>query len=504
MRTISQLLLTFLLNACWQIPLIAALASFCCWLLRRSTPRYRHVLWVAALLLSFLLPAITSSRILLDGIEAATAPQQAVVIEQATVKPDDLTLLAQATTPVTTTSTIQLSRNLAASLILLYFLFLSYRAHKLARAWKTTRTIKRTAFAIEKSEAVGAIVAKCQTRIASRRVRILCSDSIPVPITIGLFQPLIILPERLLKEGNTDLLTSAIGHEFIHIARRDYVLNLIYELIYLPLSFNPAAAVLSRRIKQTRELCCDELVAQRVLDAHVYARSLVKLAGAAPPLRRLSITTTVGIADADILEVRIMSLLRKPKLDTRWKKLLLIAVSLLLTLPCIAAASFALRFDIAALAANGGQEKEAQAEKEKQERESNEIRERKEEAERRAKREFNGDEDASMIRHREEEMKTLALMQSALVRLAKISMEQAIQIATSQQPGKVLECSLNGEHWEEPGKLAKDGQVFYHVVILSDDEANPVKTHVLVNAIDGTIFKVGKELPRTMRNPEQR
>jgi uncharacterized membrane protein YkoI len=102
------------------------------------------------------------------------------------------------------------------------------------------------------------------------------------------------------------------------------------------------------------------------------------------------------------------------------------------------------------------------------------------------------------------DVKTMALMQSALVRLAKISMEQAIQIATSQQPGKVLECSLNGEHWEEPGKLAKDGQVFYHVVILSDDEANPVKTHVLVNAIDGTIFKVGKELPRTMRNPEQR
>ena len=107
MRTISQLLLTFLLNACWQIPLIAALASFCGWLLRRSAPRYRHVLWVAALFLSFLLPAITSSRILLDGIEAVTAPEQAVVIEQATVKPNDLTLLAQATTPVTTTSAIE-------------------------------------------------------------------------------------------------------------------------------------------------------------------------------------------------------------------------------------------------------------------------------------------------------------------------------------------------------------------------------------------------------------
>jgi len=503
MRTLSQLLLTFLLNACWQIPLIAALASFCGWLLRRSASRYRHILWVAALLLSFMLPAITSSRILLDAFQIATGSQQRVVIEQGTLKPDDLTSLAQATTPVATTSAIQLSRTLAISLILLYFIFLSYRSYKLARAWKATRAIKHTAFAIETSKVIGAIVAKCQTRIGSRRVRILCSDSIPVPITIGLFEPLIILPEQLLKEGNTDLLTSAIGHEFIHVARRDYVLNLIYELIYLPLSFNPAAAVLSRRIKQTRELCCDELVAERVLDAQVYARSLVKLAGAAPPLRRLSITTTVGIADADILEVRIMSLLSKPKLDTRWKKLLLIAVSLLLVVPCIAAASFALQFDIAALAASGGQEKEAQEKKEKQERESIEIRQRQEAAERRAKMEFNGDEDEALIRHREEEMKTMALMQAALLHLAKISMEQAIQIATSQQPGKVLECSLNGEHWEAPGKLAKDGQVFYHVVILSDDEANPVKTHVLVNAIDGTIFKVGKELPRTMRNPEQ-
>src|SRR5260370_23530593 len=128
------------------------------------------------------------------------------------------------------------------------------------------------------------------------------------------------------------------------------------------------------------------------------------------------------------------------------------------------------------------------------------MRECKEIAERRAKGEVNGEEDEALSRHREEEMKTMALMQSALVRLAKISMEQAIQIATSQQPGKVLECSLNGEHWEEPGKLAKDGQVFYHVVILSDDEVNPVKSHVLVNAIDGTIFKVGTELPRTMHN----
>jgi uncharacterized membrane protein YkoI len=97
-------------------------------------------------------------------------------------------------------------------------------------------------------------------------------------------------------------------------------------------------------------------------------------------------------------------------------------------------------------------------------------------------------------RKRDLEMEMRAVRQAALVRLARVTMDQAIQIATSQTPGKVLECSLNAEHWEEPGKLAKDGVVFYHVVIA--DENNPGTTHVLVNAVDGSIFKTEKEVPR--------
>src|SRR5688572_2375225 len=62
MRISSQLLLNFLLNAAWQIALIAALASFGAWLLRSSAARYRHWLWVSALLLAFLVPATTSIR----------------------------------------------------------------------------------------------------------------------------------------------------------------------------------------------------------------------------------------------------------------------------------------------------------------------------------------------------------------------------------------------------------------------------------------------------------
>src|SRR6185436_6960891 len=197
--------------------------------------------------------------------------------------------------------------------------------------------------------------------------KVLRSETLPVPVTIGLSHPVIILPEALLRDGNDELLTSAIGHEFIHVARRDYLLNFIYELLFVPISFHPAAALLRRRVRQTRELCCDELVAERIVNAEVYARSLVRLAGSAPPLRRLSVTTTVGIADADILEARIMSLLRKPNLNTRWKKLLLVAVSLLLLVPCAAAAAFAMRFDVETYAQEPQEKELTQQEKEKRE-----------------------------------------------------------------------------------------------------------------------------------------
>ena len=63
MRTSSQLLLNFLLNAAWQIALIAALASLGAWLLRSASARYRHWLWVSALCLAFVVPAVTSLRV---------------------------------------------------------------------------------------------------------------------------------------------------------------------------------------------------------------------------------------------------------------------------------------------------------------------------------------------------------------------------------------------------------------------------------------------------------
>src|SRR5262245_24861588 len=67
MRTISQLLLTFLLNACWQIALVTAVAALCARLLRWTSARYQHLFWVTALAFSFSLPVMTSAPLLVGA-----------------------------------------------------------------------------------------------------------------------------------------------------------------------------------------------------------------------------------------------------------------------------------------------------------------------------------------------------------------------------------------------------------------------------------------------------
>src|SRR5215207_1167423 len=376
MRISSQLLLTFLLNAVWQVALIAAVASFGSWLLRNSSARYRHWLWVSALCLAFLVPAVTSSRALFDSFVQTNSGAEVSWANETIPPLASETSHDLSTTQATQSSTFQLNLTLGLTLLGLFGAFVLYRIFKLVQAWRTTRSIRRGAVELEPDDRIAQIIRRCERELGarSRVVKVLCSETVPVPVTIGLLHPVIILPESLLQDGNLDLLTSAIGHEFIHVARRDYLLNLIYELLFVPISFHPAAALLRRRVKETRELCCDELVAERIVNAEVYARSLVRLASSAPPLRRLSVTTTVGIADADILEARIMSLLRKPELNTRWKKLLLVVVSLLLLVPCAAAAAFAMRFDVE----SSGQEQLTPAqEKERQTNEKLETMERR-------------------------------------------------------------------------------------------------------------------------------
>src|SRR5438067_871345 len=151
MKLSSQVLLTFLLNAVWQVAFIAALAAVGSWLLRKSVARYQHWLWVGALCLAFLVPLATSSRTLFENSVEPITPSEPSFIRQRVMPFANETPQTFQTEEyaVTSSATFQLNQTIALTLLAIYCGFLLYRIFKLVQAWQTTRTIRRHAVELE-------------------------------------------------------------------------------------------------------------------------------------------------------------------------------------------------------------------------------------------------------------------------------------------------------------------------------------------------------------------
>lgn len=92
-----------------------------------------------------------------------------------------------------------------------------------------------------------------------KQVQLLESAIIKVPVTMGVFKPMILLPVGLLAYLPADEIEAILLHELAHIKRRDYFVNLLQSLAETIFFFNPALLWLSSMIRDERENCCDDI-----------------------------------------------------------------------------------------------------------------------------------------------------------------------------------------------------------------------------------------------------
>ena len=355
METLSRLVLTFLLNALWQVPLVAGVAALGAWILRHGPARYRHALWVMALSLAVFLPVWTSRNSIQRNhravAQAGGAPPQGSVTSPPPPPASIMSLQPRA--PGGWRFADYLSRRdwpiefspwLAYGALTCYLLSVLFGGVRLYRAWRRTNELRRSAHVLPLRQWMASSVWRCQLALGLGHVPTLCSSRVDGPVVLGAYKPLIILPAGMFEESSAEDLTSTLCHEMAHIRRHDFLMNVVYEFLYLLISFHPAGALIKRRIDQTRELACDEMAAGRLLSTPAYARSLVNLAGAAAGLSRASgADYTLGVFDANILEERVMRLLdKRPRSSARLAKLILAAVLSALALVGMGATMFSL------------------------------------------------------------------------------------------------------------------------------------------------------------------
>jgi bla regulator protein BlaR1 len=108
-----------------------------------------------------------------------------------------------------------------------------------------------------------------------KKVAIIQSALVKVPVAIGYFKPIIVLPIGLFFKLPIEQVETIIWHELAHIYRRDYLINILQKMIESIFFFNPAVLWLSALIREEREACCDDIVLANVQQKTNYLAVLV-------------------------------------------------------------------------------------------------------------------------------------------------------------------------------------------------------------------------------------
>ena len=103
------------------------------------------------------------------------------------------------------------------------------------------------------------------------------SGSIAVPLTVGWFRPVILLPMDW-REWDRAKLDAVLAHEGAHARRHDGLIGAVAAVNQCVFWFHPLAWWLERRLALLAELACDEACVAATGDREEYARLLVEMA----------------------------------------------------------------------------------------------------------------------------------------------------------------------------------------------------------------------------------
>ncbi len=110
------------------------------------------------------------------------------------------------------------------------------------------------------------------------------SRRLAVPLTVGFWKPVVLLPLALVTAMPSADLELLAAHELMHVRRWDYLVNLGQSVVEAALFFHPVAWWVSGCARDEREYCCDDAVVSELGAARRYARALLSLEQSLSPV----------------------------------------------------------------------------------------------------------------------------------------------------------------------------------------------------------------------------
>jgi len=334
MNGVESVLLAYVLNSLWQAPLVFITAWIAARMMRTVGPAAEHRVWVGALLLESLLPAVS----ILPWQRMHFAwPWHGAALGDAHVA---VQMGAGAGL-----SSLRLSPAVMSVLAIVYAVITLYFVARFV--WRCVRLSAMTS----RTEPVmlsGEVALSCERWSGRfgivRPVSVVTSPEVFAPVALGVAKGRVMLPAGMVTGLPQNDLDTAIAHEFAHIRRNDFLKNLLYEIVALPMSYHPCLWFTRRRILETREMVCDAMAAG-VQGDREYAQSLLRLASLLLQGRPVSVPHAIGVFDANTLERRLMKLTEKKRQVGRWHVGISVAACVALGI-ATAASAVALRLGV--------------------------------------------------------------------------------------------------------------------------------------------------------------
>jgi beta-lactamase regulating signal transducer with metallopeptidase domain len=334
-------LLTFWLNALWQVTVLFLLGAVGARLLRRGSAAMEYRVWMVALLGACVTPLVS---LLTFGRGPTLAHSWAWHSQTA----GDLGLwMSGGNVNGVGGAFARPAWHQAWTVVAwMYALYIGFQLARIVHGWFYLR---RQVAASHRCRCIELPQPhpELQQRISELRCAVRISDGAALPFAFGWRDPAIVVPRSLVDAGDDEKLTVVLGHELAHVERRDWVINLLLLVLSTPLSLHPCMALLRRRVEACREAACDELAAGYMTSRLQYGRALLGLAGTFAK-QQLSLAAAykgaaLGVLDGSSLQDRIRRLMdRTPRFSAAKARILLFVCMAGMMALCIGLTSFAL------------------------------------------------------------------------------------------------------------------------------------------------------------------